>query len=83
MSANSYDDELSGGEAVPANGQPAPEGGSAEATMGRLEEGYISGSDETELSASTLWKNEPSEQTWMNGWNGREETHAMFRQSYE
>ncbi|MGW8822844.1 hypothetical protein ACWGNU_12060 [Paenibacillus lautus] len=40
-------------------------------------------SDKAERSKRTLWEDEPSGESWMNGWNGREETHAMFRQSYE
>ncbi|KZS47026.1 hypothetical protein AWU65_14380 [Paenibacillus glucanolyticus] len=83
MSANLYDDELSGGESIPANGQWVVDGSSVEKTVGELEEGYTSGSDEQDSSASSLWGNERSEETWMNGWSGREETHAMFRQSYE
>ncbi|RAR40349.1 hypothetical protein [Paenibacillus sp. MDMC362] len=84
MSANFFDDELHGGDAVPANGQKVVAGSStADGIFGQPEGGYASEDDETDLSASSLWENDPVGKTWMNDWSGREETHAMFRQSYE
>ncbi|OOC58817.1 hypothetical protein [Paenibacillus ihbetae] len=39
--------------------------------------------DRTGMSDPSLWNDGADGENWMNGWDGREETHAMFRQSYE
>ncbi|ANY72908.1 hypothetical protein BBD41_10075 [Paenibacillus ihbetae] len=39
--------------------------------------------DQTGMSDPSLWNDGADGENWMNGWDGREETHAMFRQSYE
>lgn len=35
------------------------------------------------MADPSLWNDGADGESWLNGWDGREETHAMFRQSYE
>ncbi|MFF3922575.1 hypothetical protein [Paenibacillus lactis] len=37
----------------------------------------------TGMADPSLWNDGAEGESWLNGWDGREETHAMFRQSYE
>ncbi|KOP64936.1 hypothetical protein AMS62_06490 [Bacillus sp. FJAT-18019] len=84
MEANYFDDELHGGDTARANGQEVVTGSREEnGAFAQPEGGFTSEGEESDLSASTLWENDPVGKTWMNDWSGREETHAMFRQSYE
>lgn len=55
--------------------------------VGRPVTGDMEQAEDTEFAKETLWGEDNNAQeddeTWMRQWNGREETHAMFRQSYE
>ncbi|MHA2854279.1 hypothetical protein ACXZ7E_09835 [Paenibacillus lautus] len=84
MSASFFDDELHGGDAVPVQGQEVTaSSGAPDGSPAQLEGVFVSEREDHDLSAASLWENDPVGKTWMNDWSGREETHAMFRQSYE
>ncbi|MEK3731939.1 MULTISPECIES: hypothetical protein [unclassified Paenibacillus] len=54
--------------------------------VGRPVEGDVEQIEDTEFAKETLWGEDnagENDESWMRQWNGREETHAMFRQSYE
>lgn len=84
METNYFDDEFHGGDTARAKGEEVVMSDrETEKAFGQPEGGFTSGGEESDESTSALWENDPDGKAWMNDWNGREETHAMFRQSYE